>query len=196
MRVDFYLVVFLKFIVSIMLTIKVAWTMPFWVGSLPSSSPLPVLPHCQPLSLLPVYFLMMLVLRAPLSLWICCNLEYVSVSFMFFWQSSENVCMNLATGALLTGFWDEGLSSQTLRISTISTPIQVLIADLYPTATIISTPSTLDPSMSEIYCLNSHLHPLWKLENRRNWYTNHPSLSLNDTICSLRTIGKSTSKWQ
>ena len=54
--------------------------------------------------------------KAPLSLWICRNLEYVSVSFMFFWQSSENVCMNLATGPLLTGFWHEGLSSQTLRI--------------------------------------------------------------------------------
>ena len=46
MRVDFYLVVFLKFIVSIMLTIEVESTMPFSVGSLPSSSPLPVLPYC------------------------------------------------------------------------------------------------------------------------------------------------------
>ena len=46
MRVDFYLIVFLKFIASIMLTIEVDLTMPFWVGSLPSSSPLPGLPHC------------------------------------------------------------------------------------------------------------------------------------------------------
>ena len=33
-----------------------------------------------------VCFLLLCVLRAPLFLWIHCNLEYVSVSFMFFWQ--------------------------------------------------------------------------------------------------------------
>ena len=36
-------------------------------------------------------FLLLLVLRAPLSLWIRCNLEYVSVSFMLFWQFKECV---------------------------------------------------------------------------------------------------------
>ena len=37
-------------------------------------------------------------------------------------------------------------------------PTQVLIADLYPTATHLTPPSTHDSSMSEINCLNSHTH--------------------------------------
>ena len=41
MRVDFYLVIFLKFIVSIALTIEVDLTTSFWVDATPQ-----FLPHC------------------------------------------------------------------------------------------------------------------------------------------------------
>ena len=142
------------------------------------------------------FFLPLLVLRAPLSLWRCCNVEYVSVFLMFFWQSLENVCMNLATWPLFTSFWDEGLTSLTLRINHINAHtsadcwfVSNSYHHLYP-------PSTHDPAMSENNCLNSHVHPLWELENMRSWHMYHPWLGFNDTVYFLRTTGKSASWWQ
>ena len=63
MRVDFYLVVFLKFIANIELTIEGDLTTSFWVDATPT-----VPPSLLAIVSFTCVFLLLLVLRAPLSL--------------------------------------------------------------------------------------------------------------------------------